>query len=162
MGCSVFLQFHGFGDINPLVSVFVSNTHYGEVMRFPFQPLGLVALLILFLMAASSHDFWLKNLNPKFWKAMHMMVYVAYTLVVMHVLLGVVQLESNPLLIGSLGIGMATIIILHFVSGLKTYQQDKATRTLVESGYHMVCELEDIEEDCAKMAPHRSQKHCHF
>ena len=30
-----------------------------SVRQFPFQPFGLAALLILFLMAATSHDFWL-------------------------------------------------------------------------------------------------------
>jgi hypothetical protein len=130
----------------------VSNTHYGEVMRFPFQPLGFIALIILFLMAASSHDFWLKNLSPQFWKAMHMLVYVAYALIVMHVLLGVVQLESNPLLMGSLGIGMLTLILLHIISGYKTRKNDQAAESLIEDGYHKICAVSEIEDNCAKMA----------
>src|SRR5216683_1182827 len=32
---------------------------YGKFIGFPFKALGLVALLILFLMAATSHDYWL-------------------------------------------------------------------------------------------------------
>ncbi len=146
------LQFHGFGDINPIVSVFVSNTHYGEVMRFPFQPLGFIALIILFLMAASSHDFWLKNLSPQFWKAMHMLVYLAYGLIVMHVLLGVVQLESNPLLMGSLGAGMLALILLHIVGGYKTWKSDQLEESLIDEGYHKVCAVGEIEDSCAKMA----------
>ena len=88
------IQFHAFGDLNPLVSVLVSNTHYGSVMRFPFQSLGFVALIILFLMAASSHDFWLHNLSARVWKGLHMMVYLAYTLIILHVMLGVVQWKT--------------------------------------------------------------------
>ena len=121
------LQFHGFGDINPIVSVFVSNTHYGNLMRFPFQPLGLMALVILFIMAATSHDFWLHNLSARTWKAMHMMVYVAYGLVILHVMLGVVQLENSPVLIGLLGLGMMLVISLHLVSGYLTYRRDTLT-----------------------------------
>src|SRR5262245_48272074 len=53
--------YHGFGNVNPLVSLLTSNTNYSSLIAFPFQILGLVALLILFLMAATSHDFWLRN-----------------------------------------------------------------------------------------------------
>ena len=51
------VQFHSLGDVHPLVSPFVSNTRYDSLADFPFQPLGFLALLILFLMAATSHDF---------------------------------------------------------------------------------------------------------
>src|ERR1051325_10033623 len=61
-------QFHALGNLNPLVSLFVSNTRYTSVPDFPFQALGFVALLILFLMAATSHDFWLHNLTAPVWK----------------------------------------------------------------------------------------------
>ena len=50
-------QFHALGNVNPLVSLFVSNTRYNSVADFPFQALGFFALLILFLLAATSHDF---------------------------------------------------------------------------------------------------------
>ena len=72
------VQFHALGDTNPLVSVLVSNTRVDSFAQFPFQPLGLLALVILFLMAATSHDFWLANLTAPVWKALHMLVYVAY------------------------------------------------------------------------------------
>src|SRR5215471_20673950 len=58
---------------------------YGKFIGFPFKVLGIVALAILFLMAATSHDFWLVFLTPPVWKALHMALYVAYGLVVMHV-----------------------------------------------------------------------------
>ena len=57
------VQFHALGDVNPLVSVLVANTRYDSVAQFPFEALGLVALVILFAMAATSHDFWLANLH---------------------------------------------------------------------------------------------------
>src|SRR5690349_7431618 len=38
-------QFHALGNLNPLVSLFVSNTRYASLADFPFQALGFVALL---------------------------------------------------------------------------------------------------------------------
>src|SRR5204862_4895935 len=95
-GTLALVQFHALGDENPFVSVLSSNTRWTSVSSFPFQQLGLAALAILFLMAATSHDFWLKNLTAPVWKALHMSVYVAYALLVLHVALGVLQSETSP------------------------------------------------------------------
>src|SRR5262249_34390106 len=51
------VQFHALGTLDPLVSVLVSNSHYSSIRDLPFQPFGLAALAILFVMAATSHDF---------------------------------------------------------------------------------------------------------
>ncbi len=64
---------------------------YGKFIGFPFKALGIVTLLILFLMAATSHDYWLVFLTPSVWKRLHMALYAAYGLVVMHVALGVMH-----------------------------------------------------------------------
>ena len=87
LGHGVFsiVQFHALGTLNPLVSVLVSNQRYTTLGQLPFQPFGLAALVILFLMAATSHDFWLHNLTAPVWKTLHMGVYVAYTFIVLHV-----------------------------------------------------------------------------
>ena len=58
--------------------------------------LGIAALLVLFVMAATSHDFWLTFLSPPVWKALHMALYVAYGLVVLHVAIGIMQYEWTP------------------------------------------------------------------
>jgi DMSO/TMAO reductase YedYZ heme-binding membrane subunit len=68
------IQFHGLGDLNPLTSLLVSNSRWSSLAQFPFQQLGLVALLILFLMAATSHDFWLHTLTPAVWKRLHLVL----------------------------------------------------------------------------------------
>jgi hypothetical protein len=68
---------------------------YGKFIGFPFKALELLALLILFVMAAASHDFWLAFLSPPVWKSLHMALYVAYGLVVMHVALGVMQYDRD-------------------------------------------------------------------
>ena len=54
---------------------------YAKFIDFPFKALGIAALLVLFVMAATSHDFWLLFLTPRIWKAIHMALYVAYGLV---------------------------------------------------------------------------------
>src|SRR5439155_9683471 len=70
------LYYHGFGNVNPLLSLLTANTSYSSLSRFPFEILGLAALVILFLMAATSHDFWLKNLSPRAWKCLHSRCYL--------------------------------------------------------------------------------------
>jgi sulfoxide reductase heme-binding subunit YedZ len=89
-------QFHSSGDRDPLVSLLTSNQDFGSLSDFPFQQLGFLALMILFLMAATSHDFWLRNLTPPVWKTLHMLVYVAYALLVAHVTLGPAAVRDEP------------------------------------------------------------------
>ena len=81
-----------------LVTELTTLGDYGKFIGFPFKALGLAALLVLFLLAATSHDFWLAFLTPPVWKALHMALYVAYGLVVMHVALGIMQDERTPLI----------------------------------------------------------------
>src|SRR5262249_51754625 len=109
-GVFALIQFHALGNVNPLVSLFISNRRFDSIPDFPFQLLGFLALVILFLMAATSHDFWLHNLSVLTWKRLHMMVYVAYALLVAHVALGALQAESSALLAGVLCAGVVTVI----------------------------------------------------
>src|SRR5208283_4183924 len=109
-------QFHALGNTNPLVSLFIGNPRYGSVADFPFQALGFFALIILFLMAATSHDFWLRNLSAPMWKRLHMLVYLAYALLVAHVSLGALQSEKSPLLAAALIVGVATVLSLHLAA----------------------------------------------
>ncbi len=145
-------QFHALGNLNPLVSVLVSNTRYASLSNFPFQPLGLAGLLILFLMAATSHDFWLANLTAPVWKRLHMMVYVAYGLIVAHVLLGVLQAETNPILAAMLGLGVMIVLGLHLVAGWREKDLDQpAESTGLAHGFVDVCGVDEIKNNCAKI-----------
>jgi hypothetical protein len=54
----VVLWYHGLSEVNSFVSLLVSNPRYDSPGGFPFESVGLAALLILFVMAATSHDFW--------------------------------------------------------------------------------------------------------
>ncbi len=144
-------QFHALGDVNPLVSLLTANTRYDSLAQFPFQVLGLLALTVLFLMAATSHDFWLANLTAPVWKALHMLVYVAYALIVMHVVLGVLQAETSPWLAGTLGLGSAWVLGLHLVSGFRERRLDEEASGHEVDGYIDVCGVDEIEEHRARI-----------
>lgn len=145
------IQFHALGDVSPLLALFTSNPNYDSISQFPFQIFGFFALLILFLMAATSHDFWLENLSPRIWKALHMMVYVAYALIVLHVALGVLQQEGVPLGAGLLGLGMVSVIGLHVLAGMKEKTKESPTKGESKDGFLPVCKIDEIEEDRAKV-----------
>ncbi|MSO91755.1 MAG: hypothetical protein EXR01_09410 [Acetobacteraceae bacterium] len=72
----------------------VSTLHPGAV-RFPFELLGISALLIFAVMAFTSHNYWLHRFTPRVWKALHMAVYAAYALIVLHVILGELSSKSR-------------------------------------------------------------------
>ena len=143
-GALALFQFHALGDVNPFVSLLAGNTRFGSVPDFPFQLLGALALVILFLMAATSHDFWLKNLTAPVWKKLHMFVYAAYALVVAHVALGVLQSETAPLLAALLGAGMAALIVLHLAAAFKEKRLDEE---LAGAGdFVEACRVDEIPE----------------
>ena len=119
------LNFHTLGNENPLRSLFISNTHYDSFIHFPFEILGVTALIIFALMAFTSHDFWLKTLSPRIWKSLHMLVYLAYFLLILHVLLGALQNENSLALTYLLGFGAFSITGLHIISGYKEYKKDQ-------------------------------------
>jgi nitrite reductase/ring-hydroxylating ferredoxin subunit/DMSO/TMAO reductase YedYZ heme-binding membrane subunit len=147
------VQFHALGDVNPLVSLLSSNTRFDSLPQFPFQILGLLALLVLFFMAATSHDFWLKNFSPPVWKALHMLVYVAYGLLVLHVTLGVLQAETSPWLASVLGLGLAWVLGLHLVAGFRERRLDASPAgAAADDGYIDVCAVDEIPESRARIA----------
>ena len=141
------IQFHAFGKINPIASLFLSNLHYGSIQDFPFQTLGFFALIILFLMAASSHDFWLANLSPRLWKALHMMVYFAYGLIIMHVMLGVFQERGSLVSAGFIGLGFVIISGLHITAGLKSSKLKEGKEK--SDGFVKAVEVSEIPENKA-------------
>lgn len=139
------LYYHDFGVVDPLTSLLTSNTNYTSLAAFPFQVLGAVALLILFVMAATSHDFWLKNLSPGAWKTLHMLVYFAYGLLVMHVVLGALQSERSGIYPITVATGAIIVISLHIAAGVIQNTRDaRATREAIGDGWLDVCAPNDI------------------
>lgn len=113
--------YHSFGDINPIVSVVTSGGDYQSISGFPFQLFGLLALLIFFVMASTSHDYWNAVLGPT-WKTLHILVYPGYALLVMHIGFGAMQ-EDNTGLLPSMV--FASVIL---VGGLHVYSALFCTR----------------------------------
>jgi methionine sulfoxide reductase heme-binding subunit len=149
-GVFALVQFHALGDVNPLVSVFVSNTRYTSLANFPFQPLGLLVLVILFLMAATSHDFWLTNLTAPVWKRLHMLVYAAYGLLIAHVTLGVLQAETSPWLAATLGVGMLLVLSLHVTAAYRERDVDTQA-SAPKAGFVEVCAVDGISDKRARI-----------
>lgn len=163
----VIITYHAGSDTNPVLSVFVSSPVPDSLAGAPFQPFGFFALVILFLMAATSHDFWLANLTAPVWKALHMLVYVAYALLVLHVTFGVLQGESSPIYVGAMGLGLVTVVALHLTCGFREAKADVSTHMIDvaegkpvtahdtdrswDDGYVEACSVADIPEDRARI-----------
>jgi len=143
------IQFHSLGNANPLVSVFISNPRYSSIADFPFQALGFFALVILFLMAATSHDFWLRNLSAPTWKRLHMLVYVAYGLLVAHVTLGALQSETSPALTVVLIVAVTIVVSLHLAAALREKRIDQARQQAAADGFVEACKVDRIPDNCA-------------
>ncbi len=137
------IQFHALGNLNPLVSLLGGDPG--------FQTLGLIALVILFLMAATSHDFWLAQLTAPVWKSLHMAVYGAYALVVLHVALGALHSESRPMLAVMTGLGLAWLIGLHLAAGLRERAADRERSGSPPDGWLDACAFDEIEEGRARI-----------
>ncbi len=142
------MQFHSLGNVNPIRSLFISNLKYDSLINFPFQVLGFVSLIIFGLMATSSHDFWLKNLGLRTWKALHMLVYVAYGLLILHVTLGALQNETSLVIFGMLVVGVVLVGGLHLIAG---FMENSADKQHIEAGFVLVCKADDIPENKAKI-----------
>ena len=141
------LTYHAGGNANPIVSIFVMDA--GVTMgSFPFQAFGFGALMILFVMAATSHDFWLANLTAPVWKTLHMLVYVAYAFLVVHVAFGVLQAETHPVYAWILGLSVVELSVLHLWAG---WRQRGVDEELVagpaENGFVPVCAVADLVEN---------------
>src|SRR6266446_2281478 len=124
----VVITYHAGGDTNPILSIFKGSQFTGSMSGVPFQPFGFFALVILFLMAATSHDFWLANLSAPVWKSLHMMVYVAYALLVLHVTFGVLQGEGSPLYVVAVALGLVTVLGLHIRAARREVAADRSIR----------------------------------
>ncbi len=145
--------YHSSGPLNPFVSLFVSNPLYDSIPGFPFETLGFAAFLIMMAMAVTSHDFWLNNLSAPVWKALHMLVYPAYALLVMHIVLGALMTEKSmtyPIMTAATFVGVSS---LHLIAGLREWGADSGMKQLKEKGWVDVCAPDDIAEKRAVITP---------
>lgn len=147
----VVVTYHAGSDTNPILSIFVSSKFQGSIGSVPFQPFGFIALLILFLMAATSHDFWLANLTAPVWKALHMLVYFAYALLVLHVTFGVLQGEGSLAYVGAVAVGLVAVVGSHWVAATKEHNVDVTNTTNATDEFIDACAVADIPENRARI-----------
>lgn len=147
----VVFWYHGFSNMNPFVSVLVSNSEFQSPSGFPFETLGAAALLILFVMAATSHDFWNANLGPGLWKAIHMSVYLGWALLVGHVMLGAAQDENGLAWALAVGVSAALVIGLHLGAAAMEARRSALARRLVSEGWLRVGAAMDIPDARARI-----------
>src|ERR1051326_7528915 len=152
----VILTYHAGGDTNPILGIFVSTPVTGPFAGVPFQPFGFFALVILVLMAATSHDFWLANLSAPVWKSLHMLVYAAYGLLVLHVTFGILQSEVGPVYVVAVALGFVIVLGLHITAGLREIPADRDTAqkprgSTPMDGFIHVCSVNEIPEKRARI-----------
>ncbi len=101
----------------------------------PSPIFGLAALVVFVVMAATSHDFWQRFLGPRAWKWLHISIYGAYALVVLHVAFGAMQVDMHPALVLVFVLSVATVLGLHVVAAQRSTALDRApNRTVASSG----------------------------
>jgi DMSO/TMAO reductase YedYZ heme-binding membrane subunit/nitrite reductase/ring-hydroxylating ferredoxin subunit len=144
--------YHGFGTLNPFVSLLTANTDYGSLQGFPFELLGLFGLAVLFLLAATSHDFWQKTLGRATWKWLHMLVYPAYASLVLHVALGALQDHRPAVYPVLLVTGFVTIAGLHLAVGWRERRRDGMPRRIpLAEAWVDVAAVDEIPDGRAKV-----------
>lgn len=138
----------GFGVRNPFVALYGDGAS-GPLFGLPFEAWGLFGLLTLLVMAATSHDFWLKNLGPRVWKGLHMLIYPAYLSLVLHVGLGAVRAEASPLLGWFVIGGVALVGGLHLTAAFSQRGRESEQTRAAQDGWLDVGPPESIPEDRA-------------
>lgn len=149
----VVVTYHAGGDTNPILSIFNGSPLVGSIAGVPFQPFGFFALIILLLMAATSHDFWLANLSAPVWKSLHMLVYAAYGFLVLHITFGVLQAEVNPIYVAVTAIGLIVVLGMHMTAAFKEVALDHARDVApADDGFVDACAVAEIPEKRARIA----------
>lgn len=152
-GAFSMVQFHFLGELNPVVSVLVSDGSFTGDGPVPFQPFGVAALVVLFLMAATSHDFWLANLGPTVWKSLHMAVYPAYVALVAHVAFGALQSDGKAYLWPMVGAAALAVFGAHARAAFKEAPRDKPPPLVERRGRVRLVAVDDIADGRAVTVP---------
>ncbi|MEM6369106.1 MAG: Rieske 2Fe-2S domain-containing protein [Myxococcota bacterium] len=123
------LVYFGFAESDPLWNILENRAPEVQGI-FPY--FGLAAFLILFLMAATSHDFWQALLGNIPWKWLHMAVYLAYVLLVLHVAYGVMRSETDLWAPTLVGLGILGLSALHLAAARVSTRGDALLETKSE------------------------------
>lgn len=140
----------GFGVRDPISALLVDSL---ALPGPPWEVFGFAALLVFFVMAATSHDFWLATLSPSVWKFLHMLVYVGYGLVLAHVAFGPAGSEFGPSPRIALALGAAVIVALHLLAGLREWRRDSRAPALLADGWVPAGDPATIADTRARVVP---------
>ena len=174
-GGLAFYQFHFLGELDPLASLLSGGgtaasggaaagsgtvASGGASAGLSFELLGAVGLVVLFAMAATSHDFWLGALTPRAWKALHMLVYGTYAALAGHVALGALQEEGRAYLWAMAAGASAVVFLLHLAVGARERRRDRAADSTrdgrlahADDGFVRAVAAADIPEGRARVVP---------
>ncbi len=128
--------YFAFSPVDRFETVLFSNTSYFDgVAGFPFEVFGIFALLTLLVLAATSHDFWLKFLTPPVWKGLHYMIYPAYAAVVAHVAFGALLDRDQSAFAWIVYLGAGAVVALHLAAALRgSDSADQVTEGWIAAG----------------------------
>ena len=131
----VIQAYHQRGEINPILNIFIGNTNYQDLLHFPFETLGVIALCILFVMALLSNEFSVHKLTGVVWRSIHFSIYVAYVLIIFHILLGPLRFENEPVFFVFIYLSFFVVIILQLSVSTKEFRFDIRRFAIDKHGY---------------------------
>ncbi len=141
-----------FSSSNKYEALLFSNTSFGQFAGFPFEIFGIVALICLLVLAATSHDFWLRFLGAPLWKRVHYLIYIAYISVVAHVSLGILQDQQNHVFTAIFLVSAIVVAGLHVLAVLHERKAGDPAGAVNTEGWVTVCKPDDIVEARARIA----------
>jgi methionine sulfoxide reductase heme-binding subunit len=116
--------YYAYSSDRPIVLALTHDRAF-TTSTLPFPLFGIAALAIFVLMAATSHDFWQRFLGPRAWKWLHMSVYAAYALVVLHVAFGAMQIDMHPGVVALFVLSVVAVVALHVVAARRSTALDR-------------------------------------
>jgi nitrite reductase/ring-hydroxylating ferredoxin subunit/DMSO/TMAO reductase YedYZ heme-binding membrane subunit len=144
---SVLSWYFAYSDLPPLRALLVADTSVAQLAGFAFVILGIGAFIILLVLAATSHDFWLAFLGPRIWKAIHMAVYAAYALVIGHIAFGALQDARSSALAIVCGLSAATLVTLHLLAGRQGAAKDgQFAPAAATTPWVTACDIAEVRE----------------
>jgi nitrite reductase/ring-hydroxylating ferredoxin subunit/DMSO/TMAO reductase YedYZ heme-binding membrane subunit len=143
--------YFSFSPVPRWTALLSANTSYRQFLGFPFEIFGIAALFILVIMAATSHDFWLNFLGPPAWKAIHMSVYAAYTLILLHIALGAFQTAASPAFPMLVLACVIAVSSLHILAMRQERRLDSQPESDSLSDWIAIGELADLPEAAGKV-----------
>lgn len=138
-----------FSDVPPYEALLTSNTSYGQVLGFPFEAFGIFALVVLGILAFTSHDFWLAFLSAPVWKSLHLLIYPAYAAVIAHVSLGYLQSTDSPVTVVLITIAAGTVAILHGLAWWYRGAEGASVPVASQGDWVEACKVGDIADQRA-------------